>query len=256
MLKQRMKVLSAVLAGTALVLLSGCSALTGGGDSDNGGNSSEGGFTDVTDQVSSWDMCEVLPLDPIRDKAAATTYAEGPNHVGMGSAYNAEAVGCRGEIEVPDTEGNTDWMQVHLSVFPGNSTEHVDDMWSMRQDGWYRDNVESNAEDLTAEDLLIDKDLEGSWDQAHAYAILGTQGENTGIAGSMIVDARTENYIVEAYLTIPMDLGQTVAASYGLSQEEVDARTSLSFNRAELANWIADEYINTMFDAVSSQLES
>jgi len=255
MFKQRVKVFSAGLAGTALVLLSGCSALTGG-DSDNGGNSSEGGFTDVTDQVSSWDMCEVLPLDPIRDKAAATTYAEGPNHVGMGTAFNAEAVGCRGEIEVPDTDGETHWLQVHLSVFPGNSTKHVDDMWSMRQDGWYRDNVETNARDLTVDDLLIDKDLEGEWDQAHAYAILGTEGEHSGEAGSMIVDARTSNYIVEAYLTIPTDAEKTAAARYGLSQEEIDARTALAFDRTELVNWVADEYITTMFESVSSQLES
>ncbi|MFG3342545.1 hypothetical protein [Glycomyces sp. NPDC048151] len=256
MFKQRMKVFSAGLAGTALVLLSGCSALTGGGDSDNGGDSSEGGFTDVTEQVSSWDMCEVLPLDPIRDKAAATTYAEGPNHVPMGTAFNAEAVGCRGEIEIPDTDGTTHWMQVHLSVFPGNSAEHVDDMWSMRQDGWYRDNVETNVEDLTADDLVVDKDLDGAWDQAHAYAILGTVGERSGAAGSMIVDARTENYIVEAYLTIPTDAEKTAAARYGLSQEEIDARTALAFDRTELVNWVADEYITTMFEAVSSQIES
>ncbi|MEU5155338.1 hypothetical protein [Glycomyces sp. NPDC021274] len=256
MFKQRMKVFSAGLAGTALVLLSGCSALTGGGDSDNGGETSESGFTDVTNQVASWDMCEVLPIDPIRDKVAATAYAEGPNHVGMGSAIDTEAVSCRAEIEVPDTDGTIHWMSVTLAVFPGLSTEHVDDMWGLRQDGWYRDNVETNARDLTAEDLLIDKDLEGDWDQAHAYAVMGTQGERSGEAGSMIVDARTSNYIVEVYLTIPTDAEQTAAARYGLSQEEIDARTALAFDRTELVNWVADEYIYTMFEAVSSQLES
>lgn len=256
MFKQRMKVFSAGLVGTALVLLSGCSALTGDDSGDNGGDTSEGGFTDVTDQVASWDMCEVLSMDPIRDKAAATTYAEGPNHVGLGSAIDSESVSCRAEIEIPDTDGTTHWMTVTLGVFPGNSTEHVDDMWGIRQDGWYRDNVESNAEDLTVDDLLIDKDLEGAWDQAHAYAILGTTGENSGTAGSMIVDARTSNYIVEAYLTIPTDAEKTAAARYGLGQEEIDARTALAFDRTELVNWIADEYINTMFESVSSQLES
>ncbi|MDA1363035.1 hypothetical protein O1R50_25705 [Glycomyces luteolus] len=255
MFKQRMKVFSAGLAGTALVLLSGCSALTGD-DSGNGSDTSEDGFTDVTSQVASWDMCEVLSPDPIRDKAAATTYAEGPNHVDMGSAIDAESVSCRAEIEVVDTDGTSIWMQVHLGVFPGNSTEHVDDMWAMRQEGWYRDNVETNVRDLTAEDLLIDADLEGEWDQAHAYAILGTEGERSGEAGSMIVDARTSNYIVEAYLTIPTDAEKTAAARYGLSQEEIDARTALAFDRSELVNWVADEYIYTMFEAVSSQLES
>lgn len=256
MFKQRMKVFSAGLAGTALVLLSGCSALTGGGDSDSGGETSEDGFVDVTDQVASWDMCEVLPIDPIRDQVASTTYAEGPNHVGLGSAINAEAVSCRAEIEVVDTDGTAILMQVHLGVFPGLSTEHMNDMWEMRQTGFYADAVEANADGLTADDLLIDKDLEGDWDQAHAYAILGTSGERSGEAGSMIVDARTSNYIVEAYLTIPTDAEKTAAARYGLSQEEIDARTALAFDRAELVNWVADEYIHTMFEAVSTQLES
>lgn len=242
----------------ALVLLSGCSMLNGDASGDSNSSSSEAGFTNITNEIVSWDMCEVLPIDPILEQSNADGYGDGfePHHVGLGSAMNSEAISCAGDIEVVDTNGYTYLLSVILSVFPGKSTEHVDDMWELRQDGFYGDAVEQNSRGMGPEQLLIDKDLEGDWSQGHAYAILGTEGEFSGAAGSMIVDVRTENYIVEVWLTVPVDQDKAQAARYELGQEEIDASTSLEFDRVEFVNWVADEHIHTMFDAVSSSLES
>lgn len=237
-------------AAALLVTLSGCSMLSGG-DDDAGG-----GFTDITNEIAQWDMCEVLPIEPIKEQVKAETYINEPHHVGLGSSMNAEAISCAGDIEVQNREDSSVLMNVTLSVFPGNSAEHVDDMWELRQGGFYEDVVETNSYDLTAEDLFIDTDIEGAWDSGHAYVIMGTEGDNSGETGQLIVDVRTGNYIVEVWLDLPNDPEKSAAASYGLSQEEIDSKTSLAFDREAFAAWVVDEHITTMFDAVTSKLDS
>jgi len=247
-----------MIASAALAMVSGCSAM-GGGETSDGDKSSNSGFADITDQVGSWDMCEVLSPEPIFEKVSGSGYVGGlePRHIGLGSARNAEAISCAATIESPTVDGEDAVdVDVTLSVFPGVSTEHVDDMWELRQGGWYEENVEGGALNLPVEDLVIDKDLQGDWDLGHAYAMFGAVGETSGDAGQMLVDVRTENYIVEIHMFLPADIEKSVTASYGLSQEEIDAKTSLMFDRVELANWVADEYIYTMFDAVNSALDA
>ena len=128
-------------------------------------------------------------------------------------------------------------------------------MWEIRQGGFFRDTVENNSRGLTVDDLVIDKDIEGAWDRGHAYAIFGTEGEAAGQPGSMIVNVRTENYMVELYMHLPDDPAKTQAVRYELSPEEVDSRTSLTFDRVEFANWVVDEHIHEMFEAVTDALE-
>lgn len=249
-----MKVLSAL--GALSLLLSGCSML-GNGNASNGN-----GFDNVTNQVGAWDMCKVLPPDPVFDKASGAQYIDGftPHHVGLRSAMNAEAISCSFAFESPliDDDDYAD-VDVLLSVFPGVSTEHVDDMWTLRQDGWYDESVnderrEHHPGDLVAEDLVIDKDLDGDWDHGHAYALIGTEGEASGQGGAVLINVRTENYMVELYVLVPHDPAKSQAARYGLDQEEIDSRTSLTFDRVEFVNWLADEHIYDMFAAVTGAL--
>src|SRR5699024_1588526 len=116
-------------------------------------------------------------------------YISDPAHIGLGSASNSEAISCSAMLESPlsDQDRNVSYDAL-LSVFPGKSTEHVDDMWEIRQGGFFRDAVQGNPYDMTESDLVIDKDLEGPWDQGHAYVIFGTEGAVAGQPGSMIVN--------------------------------------------------------------------
>lgn len=252
MLKRRIRT---SVAGAVLLTLSACSIMNGGESSGDSGSSGEG-FTDITNQVGSWDMCKVLSPDSIYEQTNASGYVSGPSHVGLGSASNSEAISCSAMLESPltDEDRNVTY-DVLLSVFPGNSIEHVDDMWEIRQGGFREETVDNNSQGLTAENLVIDKDIEGAWDQGHVYALFGTEGETAGDPGSMIINVRTENYMVELYMHLPDDPAKMQAARYGLSPEEIDSRTSLTFDRVEFVNWVADEHIHEMFEAVTSALE-
>ncbi|MEU6857976.1 hypothetical protein AB0B28_03740 [Glycomyces sp. NPDC046736] len=250
MRKRHFTLPATALTGLALLAVTGCSALTGGDDT------SEDGFNDITSEVAGWDMCEVLPIEPIKDQVKSDAYVHEPSHVGLGSAMNSEAISCSGVVQITHNDGSTDSIEVLLSVFPGNSAEHVDDMWELRQGGFYEDVVETNSYGLTSADLYLDKDIEGEWGQGHAYAIFGDQGELAGTTGQLIVDVRTENYLVEVNLDLPTDPDKTFAARHGLDQAEIDSRTSLLFDRAAFADWVADEHIHTMFEAVTSKLNS
>ena len=255
MLKQGLRLLTAAAASVALVALSSCSVMGGGGSSGNSG-SSGGGYTDITNQIASWDMCKVLSIDSVYEHTNAVGYISEPAHIGLGSASNAEAISCSAMLESPltDEDRNVRY-DVLLSVFPGKSTAHVDDMWEIRQGGFFRDAVQENTKGMTEDDLVIDKDIEGPWSQGHAYAFFGTEGETAGGSGSMIINVRTENYMVELYMHLPDDPAKTQAARYELSPEEVDSRTSLTFDRVEFANWAVDEHIHEMFEAVTNALE-
>jgi hypothetical protein len=251
MLQQRLQALTAALAGGTMVVLSACTAAEGGAPSDSG-------FTDITDQVGSWDMCKVLSPEPIFEQVSGSGYVDGmePRHIGLGSARNAEAISCAAAIESPTVDGaDTVDVDVTLSVFPGVSTEHVDDMWELRQGGWYEENVEGGALGLSEQDLVIDRDLQGDWDRGHAYAMFGTTGATSGDGGQLLVNVRTENHMLEVHVFLPTDIEKSVTASYGLSQEEIDAKTSLTFDRVEFADWVVDEHIHAMFEAVSEALE-
>ena len=236
-------------AGVVLLALSACAAM-------GGSKGADGGFADITNQVGAWDMCKVLSIDSVYERTNAVGYISDPAHIGLGSASNSEAISCSAMLESPltDEDRNVSYDAL-LSVFPGKSTEHVDDMWEIRQGGFFRDTVENNSRGLTVDDLVIDKDIEGAWDRGHAYAIFGTEGEAAGQPGSMIVNVRTENYMVELYMHLPDDPAKTQAARYELSPEEVDSRTSLTFDRVEFANWVVDEHIHEMFEAVTDALE-
>jgi hypothetical protein len=256
MLKRKIRMSTASAAGAVLLALSACSVLSGGGNSGDGDSSADG-FTDITDQVGSWDMCKVLSPESVYEQTNASGYVFDPSHIGLGSASNAEAISCSAMLESPlSDKDRTVSYDVLLSVFPGNSTEHVDDMWEIRQGGFLEETVENNSRGLSSEDLLIDKDIEGPWVQGHAYALFGTEGETAGQPGSMIVNVRTDNYMVEFYMHLPDDPAKTQAVRYGLTPEEIDTKTSLTFDRIEFANWVVDEHINEMFEAVVSALEN
>ncbi len=256
MLQQRFQAIIAALAGGTMVMLSACTTADSG-ESTHGDTSSNSGFTDITDQVGSWDMCKVLSPEPVYEQTNASGYVSEPSHIGLGSASNAEAISCSAMLESPlsDEDRNVSY-DVLLSVFPGNSTEHVDDMWELRQGGFFEETVAHNSQGLTADDLVIDKDLEGPWGQGHAYALFGTEGATAGSAGAMIVNVRTDNYMVELYMHLPDDPAKSQAARYELSPEEIDSKTSLTFDRVEFANWVADEHITEMFNAVTAALEN
>jgi hypothetical protein len=249
MLKQGFRAAAAALAGGTMVVLSACTAAEGGAPSDSG-------FTDITDQVGSWDMCKVLSPEAIYEHTNAVGYISEPAHIGLGSASNAEAISCSAMLESPlSDEDRTVSYDVLLSVFPGKTTEHVDEMWEIRQGGFVEETVENNSQGLTADDLVIDKDIEGLWDQGHAYALFGTEDEVAGEPGSMIINVRADNYMVEFYMHLPDDPAKTQAVRYGLSPEEIESRTSLTFDRVEFANWVVEEHIAAMFDAVAAALE-
>src|SRR5690625_2469836 len=165
MLKQGFRLLTTAAASVMLVVLSSCSVMGGGGGSGNG-DSSDGGFTNITNQIATWDMCKVLSIDSVYEHTNAVGYISDPAHIGLGSASNSEAISCSAMLESPlsDQDRNVSYDAL-LSVFPGKSTEHVDDMWEIRQGGFFRDAVQGNPYDMTESDLVIDKDLEGPWDQ-------------------------------------------------------------------------------------------
>src|SRR5690606_34209189 len=115
----RLPVLGTAVA--ALVAVSGCSILPGGGDDD-----AAGGFVNITNEIAVWDMCEVLPIEPIKEQLKAETYMTEPHHVGLGSSMDAEAISCFGDIYITYLDDYTSNINVTLSVFPGVSPEHVD----------------------------------------------------------------------------------------------------------------------------------
>lgn len=235
-----------VCSVSALALVASC-ASEGASSGDESGGSD---FEQVKESLTSWDdLCEVLDPDDVTGQMGIAGYEyDNPTHVDLGGALNADAISCTAEYSIEqDGPDRVSYGEVLLSVFPADSSEHLDEMYEMRLSGWADSNIDSEADS----EILLDDELEGPWNEAQVRAV----GQSDSDSASLISSMKADTHLVEVFLVVPPDIGVNLAQSYDLSDEEINERRHFDFDFEELATWVADDYTEKAFDSVSASLQ-
>jgi hypothetical protein len=224
-------------AGTAALLLSGCSLFQRGEDTGSDSTSEDGGGNAVYDEIASWNACEVLGnLQPITDEMGiegwgGTTATGGePGNSEIGNTLDPEAIGCNGLVNLGDNEGLGAGGEISVKIIPAESEEEAT--------AAYEDRVTS-AEGASSQGSDAQSEEFGDpWDQ-------GTIVSWIGAADSPYVEviARDGQWVFQIQLNHTNDLGLRGRGE-----------PSLAFTSEELYQWFVDTYLPEVNTTVNDRI--
>ncbi|WP_199034234.1 hypothetical protein [Glycomyces salinus] len=237
-------------SGILAVLAAGCGDGDGEGeDGDNGENGSGDTSNPVTEEMRSWDGCEVLDdLQPIMDymQIEAIQGDEGFNSSRYGEGLDQQAATCSGQVTVSSWEYSDGTPRVNdgelwVSIIPWDTEEEAQASYQARS----VDDVEAQLGQSSTLQETDRVELGSEWDEG---VLLVLEDEQARFLNAY---ARDGNWL----LTVSIRYNDNSGDEYFNENQEILDGTiedyTYSFDDEELQQWLVDEYVPTVHQDIT-----